>query len=81
MMENVEGILTTAKGNYIVECIKKMIEIGYTVNLKKVYMQEYAVPQRRKRVIIVGNREERILIFPIQLSMLPDAYIKIPRLH
>ncbi len=64
MMENVEGILTTAKGNYIVECIKKMIEIGYTVNLKKVYMQEYAVPQRRKRVIIVGNREGKDFNFP-----------------
>ena len=25
MMENVEGILTTAKGTYIVECIKKML--------------------------------------------------------
>lgn len=41
-----------------------MIEIGYTVNLKKVYMQEYAVPQRRKRVIIVGNREGKDFNFP-----------------
>lgn len=56
MMENVEGILTTAKGNYIVECIKRFSEIGYSVFLKKVYMQEYGIPQRRKRVIIVGNR-------------------------
>ena len=40
MMENVEGILTTAKGTYIVECIKKMILLGYTVSLKKVYRQE-----------------------------------------
>ena len=56
MMENVEGILTTAKGNYIVECIKRLSEIGYSVFLKKVYMQEYGIPQRRKRVIIVGNR-------------------------
>ncbi len=64
MMENVEGILTTAKGTYVVECIKKMISLGYTVNLKKVYMQEYAVPQRRKRVIIVGNREGKKFDFP-----------------
>lgn len=64
MMENVEGILTTASGTYVVECIKKMISLGYTVNLKKIYMQEYAVPQRRKRVIIVGNREGKKFEFP-----------------
>ena len=64
MMENVEGILTTAKGVYVVECIKKMIELGYSVYLKKVYMQEYAIPQRRKRVIIVGNREGKSFHFP-----------------
>ncbi len=64
MMENVEGILTTAAGTYIVECIKKMINLGYTVYLKKVYMQEYAIPQRRKRVIIVGNREGKKFDFP-----------------
>jgi len=64
MMENVEGILTTAKGTYVVECLKKVISLGYTVNLKKVYMQEYAVPQRRKRVIIVGNREGKAFDFP-----------------
>lgn len=64
MMENVEGILTTAKGTYILECLKKMIALGYTVSLKKIYMQEYAVPQRRKRVIIVGNRDGKLFDFP-----------------
>lgn len=64
MMENVEGILTTAKGIYVVECIKKMVELGYSVYLKKVYMQEYGIPQRRKRVIIIGNREGKSFHFP-----------------
>lgn len=64
MMENVEGILTTAKGQYLVECIKKMIELGYSVYLKKVYMQEYGIPQRRKRVVIVGNRDGKKFLYP-----------------
>lgn len=64
MMENVEGILTTAKGVYVVECIKKMIELGYSVYLQKVYLQEHGIPQRRKRVIIVGNREGKGFQFP-----------------
>ncbi len=76
MMENVEGILTTASGTYVVECIKKMISLGYTVSLKKIYMQEYAVPQRRKRVIIVGNREGKNFEFPDPIEKASGAIYK-----
>ena len=65
MMENVEGMLTTANGDFIVEAIDKMIHLGYTVFLKKVYMHEYGVPQRRKRVIIIGNKEGKDFQFPV----------------
>jgi DNA (cytosine-5)-methyltransferase 1 len=64
VMENVEGILTTAKGEYIYEAVKRMVELGYSIFIKKVYMQEYSIPQRRKRVIIVGNREGKNYAFP-----------------
>ncbi|MCI9046612.1 MAG: DNA cytosine methyltransferase [Hungatella sp.] len=76
MMENVEGILTTANGIYIVECLKKMIALGYTLNLKKVYMQEYAVPQRRKRVIIIGNREGKRFDFPEPVELASGSIYK-----
>ena len=64
MMENVEGILTTTNGSFIVDCIKGMISLGYSVCMKKVYMHEFGIPQRRKRVIIVGNREGKSFDFP-----------------
>lgn len=64
-MENVEGILTTAKGEYIFEAVKRMAELGYSVYIKKVYMHEYSVPQRRKRVIIVGNRDGKRFNYPV----------------
>ena len=64
MMENVEGILTTANGWFIIECIRAAARIGYTLFLKKVYMQEYGIPQRRKRVVLVGNREGKEFYFP-----------------
>lgn len=56
LMENVEGLLTSNKGNYIYEATKAFINLGYAVRIEKIYTQEYGIPQRRKRVIIVGNR-------------------------
>ena len=47
VMENVEGILTTAKGEYLLNCITKMKELGYSIVLEKVYAQEYGVPHFR----------------------------------
>ncbi len=64
MMENVEGMLTTANGDFVIEAIDRMIRLGYTLYMKKVYMHEYGVPQRRKRVIIIGNREGKDFQFP-----------------
>lgn len=69
MMENVEGILTTTNGSFIVDCIQGMISLGYSVYMKKVYMQEYGIPQRRKRVIIIGNREGKSFDFPKPLTV------------
>jgi len=56
MMENVEGLLTTKQGEYVFESVKAFIKLGYKIRLEKVYTQEYGIPQRRKRVIILGNR-------------------------
>lgn len=64
MMENVEGMLTTANGNFVIEAIDRMVKLGYTLCMKKVYMHEYGIPQRRKRVIIIGNREGKDFQFP-----------------
>lgn len=64
MMENVEGMLTTSNGDFIVSAIEKLIELGYSIFLKKVYMHEYGVPQCRKRVIVVGNREGKDFSYP-----------------
>lgn len=65
VMENVEGMLTTGKGDFIVNCVDRMIQLGYTLFIKKVYMHEYGIPQRRKRVFIVGNREGKMFNYPI----------------
>lgn len=55
-MENVEGLLTSDNGKYIYETTRALIEIGYLIRIEKIYAHEYGVPQRRKRVLIIGNR-------------------------
>ena len=56
VMENVEGMLTNGGGLHVCEAVAAFLEAGYSVNLEKVYAQGNGVPQRRKRVFIVGNR-------------------------
>jgi len=64
VMENVEGLLTNSGGGPIHDTVEAFLEAGYSVNLEKVYAQGYGVPQRRKRVVIVGNRLGCDFIFP-----------------
>ncbi|RWX43267.1 DNA (cytosine-5)-methyltransferase 1 [Candidatus Electrothrix aarhusensis] len=56
LMENVEGLLTANRGTYITEAAKAFIELGYKIRIEKIYAHEYGIPQRRKRVLIFGNR-------------------------
>lgn len=64
LMENVEGLLTAKGGFFVMEAILRFLEAGYWVRAEKVYMERFGLPQRRKRVFIVGNLEEREFTFP-----------------
>ena len=56
VMENVTGILSMRNGEAIKEIIASFEEIGYHVNKPfKLNAEEFGVPQKRKRVIIVGS--------------------------
>ncbi len=64
VMENVEGLLTSNDGFFITEAIAQFLRAGYWVKAKKIYMEKYGLPQRRKRVIVVGNLERCDFDFP-----------------
>ncbi len=64
VMENVEGLLTNDDGSHVRDTVAAFLEAGYSLNLEKVYAQGYGVPQRRKRVLIVGNRLGHDFLFP-----------------
>ena len=57
VFENVTGILSAknSSGEKIIELLKdEFRKIGYVINTKVLNAADYGVPQRRKRVIIVG---------------------------
>ena len=55
LMENVEGLLTAQESQYITEAARKFVEAGYTIRIHKLYSNWYGLPQKRKRIFIVGN--------------------------
>ena len=56
IMENVEGLLTAKGGLYVYEAANAFINLGYAIRIDKIYAQEYGIPQRRKRTLVIGNR-------------------------
>lgn len=58
VMENVPGILTMRKGEAIKEIIQAFADAGYHVGTPlKLTAADYGVPQKRKRVILIGCSE------------------------
>ena len=55
LFENVEGFLTMANGDFLVDLLDGVIGGGYQVRLRKVNVANYGVPQLRKRVIAIGS--------------------------
>ncbi len=64
VVENVEGLLTNAGGLRVRDTLATLLGVGYSLNLEKVYAQGFGIPQRRKRVFIVGNRLGQEFLFP-----------------
>lgn len=56
VMENVTGILTMRNGAVIKEIAEVFSEIGYNVNIPfKLNAEDYGVPQKRRRIFIIGS--------------------------
>ncbi len=59
-----EGLLTNDGGSDVRDSVGAFLQAGYSLYLEKVFAQGYGVPQRRKRVLIVGNRLGCDFLFP-----------------
>lgn len=62
--ENVKGILSLAEGKVFKMIKEDFKNIGYKIEAKLLNSADYGVPQTRQRVIILGNRIEKDIIFP-----------------
>ncbi|MBQ7787474.1 MAG: DNA cytosine methyltransferase [Alistipes sp.] len=65
VMENVPGILTMRKGEAFKEIVEAFESIGYFVNKPiRLNAEEFGVPQKRKRVFIIGSRDGVVIEQP-----------------
>jgi DNA (cytosine-5)-methyltransferase 1 len=60
VMENVPGILSmkNAQGNKVIDIIMECLSNGYNCKYYTVMASHYGVPQKRKRVIFIGIRND-----------------------
>ncbi len=58
--ENVKGILSLGNGNVIKQILSDFESAGYVVELHKVNMANYGVPQTRERVVIIGQNKKKV---------------------
>jgi DNA (cytosine-5)-methyltransferase 1 len=63
VFENVEGLLSFQNGRTYMTIHNMFSEIGYVTEGRLLVTSEYAVPQKRKRVILICVRED-LGIFP-----------------
>lgn len=68
VFENVTGLLSAknSKGEKIINLLKTAFnKIGYTIEMQTINAADYGIPQKRKRVIIVGVLTEKKFVFPL----------------
>ena len=81
MIENVEGLKNINDGDTYNFIIKEMEGLGYRVTSEVLNAVNYDVPQKRKRLIIIGTKYDVEFIFPKKQSKiltLKDALKNVP---
>jgi DNA-cytosine methyltransferase len=58
LLENVPGLLSSHRGRDMAVLLGRMVELGYGVAYRVLDAQHFGVPQRRRRVFIVGLRSD-----------------------
>lgn len=66
LMENVPGLAGPTHKDYLDHSLEKLSKLGYKLVVQVVNAAEYGVPQKRRRLIVVGVRNgEQDFLFPV----------------
>ena len=88
VMENVTGITSAGEGAAVHQILRGLMKLGYKVDKRILRAEEYGVPQERRRIVFLGNRTGKPIIFPepthgqglLPLTTIFDAVGDLPEL-
>jgi DNA (cytosine-5)-methyltransferase 1 len=63
LMENVPGLSVGERGSYLSSVLQAFRDLGYRVSWKVINAADFGVPQKRRRLFVVGMKD-REFIFP-----------------
>jgi DNA (cytosine-5)-methyltransferase 1 len=66
VMENVPGIMNIGGGTIYNQISEDFSAIGYRIECRVINMEEYGVPQSRKRAIFVGTNTGAVIPWPVR---------------
>jgi DNA (cytosine-5)-methyltransferase 1 len=72
MLENVPGFLTSRGGKDLEAALEALNDLGYAVDVFVVDAR-YFVPQSRRRVFVIGNRDARAWAAPTEDAAVPES--------
>lgn len=77
IMENVPGLLSAHKGEYVSAIVSYFQENGYRTEYRVINSADYGAPQLRKRFILIGTRTDLVIPFPkAKYFEAPESYQK-----
>jgi DNA (cytosine-5)-methyltransferase 1 len=82
VLENVSGIMHTAKGFFLEQILEEFHKIGYTLNYQLCNATDFGIPQKRARFFLVGSKHGITFNFPEiveqQIITVKDAIHDLP---
>jgi DNA (cytosine-5)-methyltransferase 1 len=76
VLENVQGLLSHDGGKTFKRISEEIQAAGYTITYKVLKCSDYGLPQMRKRLIIVGVRNDTALVKHLDKLLVLDEYKK-----
>jgi len=64
LLENVTGLLTLHDGRLFENVLEELNRLGYRIDHRILHAADYGVPQMRKRLVVLGARDEALPPFP-----------------